>query len=808
MAQEPHHEVEDSVSIDGETARLTIPDELSLLPLREAVLFPLVVSPISAGRESSVKLIDDAVTSGNRVIAVSAQTDPQVERPTFDDIYHLGTAVVIHTMMRMQDGIRLIVQGIQRIRLVEATQTEPYLRVKVEVLPERADYPAEETTEIEALRRNVVSLFQKVVALSPNVPDELQSMPSTITRPALLADTIAAQLALPTSEKQQLLEIVDVRERLSRLLTFLTREVDVLEIGSRIQSRVQSELTKTQREYYLREQLKAVQRELGEADERTTELEELKAGIEAASMPDEAGKAAAREMDRLQRMAPASPEYTVSRTYLDWLIALPWSVSTEDNLDILHVKRILDEDHYGLEKVKQRVLEYLSVRKFKGAEDIRQPILCFVGPPGVGKTSLGMSIARALGRKFVRLSLGGIRDEAEVRGHRRTYIGALPGQIIQGIRRAGSKNPVFMMDEVDKVGADFRGDPSAALLEVLDPEQNTQFRDHYLEVPFDLSRTLFITTANLLDPILPPLKDRMEILELAGYTEEEKVMIAKRHLIPKQLAEHGLKLDEHITIEDDALRMLIRGYTREAGVRNLEREIAAICRKVTRRFAEGQTDPVRVDSDRLTEYLGAPRYQYEEVVNRTRVPGVATGLAWTPVGGDVLFVEATRMPGKRELLLTGMLGDVMKESAQAALSYVRSHAAELNIDPDVFSQIDIHLHVPAGAIPKDGPSAGITMATALASLMTDRLIKPDVAMTGEITLTGRVLPVGGIKEKVLAARRAGIKTVILPRDNKKDFLEDIPEDVKADLDIQLAGSVDDVFKAALEPEKVRTRTAA
>ncbi|MCX6377038.1 MAG: endopeptidase La, partial [Armatimonadetes bacterium] len=655
MAQEPHHEVEDSVSIDGETARLTIPDELSLLPLREAVLFPLVVSPVSAGRDSSVKLIDEAVTSGNRVIAVSAQINPQVERPTFDDIYHLGTAVVIHTMMRMQDGIRLIVQGIQRIRLVEATQTEPYLRVKVEVLPERADYPAEETTEIEALRRNVVSLFQKVVALSPNVPDELQSMPSTITRPALLADTIA------------------------------------------VQSRVQSELTKTQREYYLREQLKAVQRELGEADERTTELQELKAGIEAAKMPDEAGKAAAREMDRLERMAPASPEYTVSRTYLDWLIALPWSVSTEDNLDILHVKRILDEDHYGLEKVKQRVLEYLSVRKFKGAEDIRQPILCFVGPPGVGKTSLGMSIARALGRKFVRLSLGGIRDEAEVRGHRRTYIGALPGQIIQGIRRAGSKNPVFMMDEVDKVGADFRGDPSAALLEVLDPEQNTQFRDHYLEVPFDLSRTLFITTANLLDPILPPLKDRMEILELAGYTEEEKVMIAKRHLIPKQLAEHGLKLDEHITIEDDALRMLIRGYTREAGVRNLEREIAAICRKVTRRFAEGQTDPVRVDSDKLTEYLGAPRYQYEEVVNRTRVPGVATGLAWTPVGGDVLFVEATKMPGKRELLLTGMLGDVMKESAQAALSYVRSHAAELSIDPDVFSQIDIHLHVPAGA---------------------------------------------------------------------------------------------------------------
>ena len=800
MTSEATGDTGDLINIDGQTARLTIPDEVSLMPLRDAVLFPLVVSPITAGRESSIKLIDDAVTSGNRIVAVSAQLEPTTEKPGLDDVYHVGTAVVIHTMMRMPDGIRLIVQGIQRVRILEPAQTEPYLRVKVQAIPERNDYSAEETTEMEALRRNVASLFQKVVALSPNLPDELQSMPSSMTRPGLLADSITSNLPLPTPEKQQLLELTDVRERLSRLMTLLTREVEVLEIGSRIQSRVQSEMTKSQREYYLREQLKAIQRELGETDERATDVQELREKIEAAKMPEEARKAADREIERLDRITPASPEYSVSRTYLDWLTILPWSVSTEDNLDILHEKRILDEDHFGLEKVKQRILEYLSVRKFKGAENVRQPILCFVGPPGVGKTSLGMSIARALGRKFVRLSLGGIRDEAEVRGHRRTYIGALPGQIIQGVRRAGSSNPVFMMDEVDKVGADFRGDPSAALLEVLDPEQNTQFRDNYLEVAFDLSKTLFITTANLLDPILPPLKDRMEILELAGYTEEEKVMIARQHLIPKQLAEHGLKQDEHIVIEDDALRTLIRGYTREAGVRNLEREIAAICRKVTRRFAEGRTEAVRVDSETLTEYLGAPRYQYEEVLQRTRVPGVAIGLAWTPVGGDVLFVEATKMPGERGLLLTGMLGDVMKESAQAALSYIRSHAADLNIVPEVFTKIDLHLHVPAGAIPKDGPSAGITMATALVSLMTSRLTRPDTAMTGEITLTGRVLPVGGIKEKVLAARRAGIKSVILPARNKKDFDEDVPEDVRSEMEVVFVESVDEVFDAALEPQ--------
>ena len=787
----------------ADVGKLTIPEELSLLPLRDTVLFPLVVSPLSAGRESSVRLIDDAVTSGNRIIAVAAMRDPEIERPALDDIYPVGTAVVIHTMMRLPDVTRLVVQGIQRIKIKEAIQTEPYIKVKVETQPEKLDYTPEEETEIEALRRNVGSLFQKVVGLSPTIPDELQALPTTITRPNLLAYSVAANLPLPTPEKQKLLEVIDLREQLGSLMSILSREVEVLELGSRIQSQIQTEMTKTQREYYLREQLKAIQRELGEADERTTEVQELKQRIDDAKMPDEAEKAAMRELDRLQRMPPAAPEYSVSRTYIDWLVTLPWSIATEDNLDILHVKRILDEDHYGLEKVKERVLEYLSVRRFKKTGETRQPILCFVGPPGVGKTSLGMSIARALGRKFIRTSLGGIRDEAEMRGHRRTYVGALPGQIIQGVRRAGSNNPVFMMDEVDKVGADFRGDPSAALLEVLDPEQNTQFRDHYIEVPFDLSKTLFITTANLLDPILPPLKDRMEVLELAGYADEEKIMIARRHLVPKQLAEHGMKLDEHIAFSDDALRTMIRGYTREAGVRNLEREIAAICRKVTRRFAEGRTEPVRVGPDTLTEYLGAPRFQHEEVIQRMRVPGVATALAWTPVGGDVMFVEATRMPGRRELMLTGMLGEVMKESAQAALSYVRSHAADLKVDPHLFARSDVHLHVPAGAIPKDGPSAGITMATALASLVTQRQVKPQVAMTGEITLTGRVLPVGGIKEKVLAARRAGIKTVVLPADNEKDVLENVPEDVRREIDFRFVEGVDEVFAVALEPDKAK-----
>ena len=782
-------------------SKIAVPEELSLLPLRDTVLFPLVVSPLSAGRESSIKLIDDAVASGNRVITVATMKNPEIEKPTKDDIYSIGTAVVIHTMMRLPDVLRLIVQGIQRVRITEITQTEPYLKARVEIIPERTDFTEEEKTEIEALRRNISTLFQKVISLSPNLPDEMANIAKTVTRPNLLVDSIATNMPIPTVEKQELLEIADLKERMKKLASILSREVEVLEIGSKIQSQIQSEMSKTQREYYLREQLKAIQKELGESDERTAETDELRKKAKEANMPEEAEKVITRELDRLSRIPPSAPDYTVSRTYVDWLVSLPWRISTEDNLDIIRVKKILDEDHYGLDKIKERILEYLSVRKFKTEGAVRQPILCFAGPPGVGKTSLGMSIARALGRKFIRMSLGGIRDEAEMRGHRRTYIGALPGQIIQGMRRAASNNPVFMMDEIDKVGADFRGDPSAALLEILDPEQNISFRDHYLEVPFDLSNTLFITTANQLDPILPPLKDRMEILELAGYTEEEKVMIAKRHLIPKQLAEHGLKAEEHITWEDDALNMLIRGYTREAGVRNLEREVAAICRKVTRQFAEGRTEPVNVNTDAVKAYLGAPRFQFEEVVQRTRVPGVATALAWTPVGGDILFIEATSMPGKRELMLTGMLGDVMKESAQAALSYVRSHAANLGVAPNFFSDIDIHLHVPAGSIPKDGPSAGITMATALASLVTGRPVRPEVAMTGEITLTGRVLPIGGVKEKILAARRAGITTVILPRENKKDVDEDVPDEVKKAMDFQFVESVDQVFNIALEEKK-------
>ncbi len=792
-----HIDIMSSANIEDTT--LSIPEEISLLPLRDTVIFPLIVSPLSAGRESSIKLIDDAVTSGNRVIAVSTMKDSQIENPTKDDIYQIGIAVVIHTMMRLPDVIRLIVQGIKRVKILEITQTEPFMKAKIEVIPDKTDYSPEETMEIEALKRNVAGLFQRVVSLSPNIPDELQAIPNTITRADSLADSIATNLPIPISDKQKLLEIIDVRERLRSLIAILSKEVEVLELGSKIQSEIQTEMTKSQRDYYLREQMKAIQRELGEGDDRIEQIEELIKKVDEANMPEEADKAAKHEIDRMQRMSSATPEYSVADTYVEWLASLPWNTQTEDNLDIEHVKKILDEDHYGLDKVKERILEYLAIRKFKTEGKIRQPILCFVGPPGVGKTSLGMSIARALGRKFIRMSLGGIRDEAEMRGHRRTYIGAMPGQIIQGIRRAESNNPLFMMDEVDKVGADFRGDPSAALLEILDPEQNPTFRDHYLDVSFDLSKILFITTANLLDPILPPLKDRMEILELAGYTEEEKLMIAKQHLIQKQVDEHGLKLDENIAFTDDALRIIIRSYTREAGVRNLERQIAAICRKVTRKFAEGWTEIITVDKDSITDYLGAPRYLHEEVINRTKIPGVATALAWTPVGGDIMFIEAISMPGRRELKITGMLGDVMKESAQAALSYIRAHAADLDIEPNFFEDIDIHLHVPAGAIPKDGPSAGITMATALASLLTKRPVRSDIAMTGEITLTGRVLPIGGVKEKVLAAKRSGITTVILPAENKKDVLEDIPESVQKEVTFVYVDNVGEVFKTALEP---------
>ena len=783
----------------GVDRSVTVPEVLSLLPVKNTVLFPLLVMPLIVSRESSMKLVDDAVVGDTRIIALSTLKDPNVEAPEMGDIYGIGVAAAIHTMVRMPDQQRLIVQGLKRIRIVECVQTEPYLRVRVEEIPDVKDWTDEENVEIEALRRNVGTAFQKVVALTPGMADELASIVSNVIKPSMLADSITLHLPIDPAEKQDLLETVGIRERLRKLLAILMREVEVLELGSKIQSQVHSEMGKTQREYYLREQMKAIQRELGDVDDRTAETEELRLKIAEANMPEEAEKEALRELDRLSRMSPAAPEYTVSRTYIDWLVTVPWNLYTADNLDIPEVHRILDEDHFGLDKVKDRVLEYLSVRKFKEAGEIRHPILCFVGPPGVGKTSLGKSIARAMGRKFVRMSLGGIRDEAEIRGHRRTYIGALPGQIIQSVRRSNSHNPLFMLDEIDKVGADFRGDPSSALLEVLDPEQNSSFRDHYLEVTFDLSKVLFITTANVLDTILPPLRDRMEILEIAGYTEEEKLEIAKRHLIPKQLDEHGLTKTKHITFSKDGVAELIRGYTREAGVRNLERQIASICRKTAREFAEGRTAPVKVNARQVHDYLGAPRHTFEELADRTDEPGIAVGLAWTPTGGDVLFVEATRMEGGKQLTMTGQLGDVMKESAQAALSYVRSHASDLGIRADFYKDSDIHLHVPAGAIPKDGPSAGVTMVTSLASLLSGRKVKPRVAMTGEITLRGKVLPVGGLKEKILAARRAGVEMVIVPKDNRKDVEEEVPKDVLSDLKIEYVEDVSHVLAAALEP---------
>jgi len=792
-----------TVIIEGEQADRTIPpipDVLSLLPLKETVLFPLVVLPLIVSRDASMQLVDDAVVSESRVVALAALKDSSVENPKFNDIYPIGVAAAIHTMLRLPEHQRLIVQGLKRVRFTEVVQEEPYIRVRVEELPDIENWTEDEANEVEALRRNVANAFQKVVQLSPTLPDELQGITS-ITRPALLADTISLHLPIQTLEKQELLETADVRERLLKLLAILMREVEVLELGSKIQNQVHTEMGKTQRDYYLREQMKAIQRELGESDDRTIEVDELRAKIADAALPEEAEKEALRELDRLSRMSPAAPEYTVSRTFIDWLVSMPWNVFTHDNMDIKEVGKILDADHYGLEKVKDRILEYLSVRKFKAEGDVRHPILCFVGPPGVGKTSLGKSIARALGRKFIRISLGGIRDEAEIRGHRRTYIGALPGQIVQGLKRSESHNPIFMLDEIDKVGADFRGDPSSALLEVLDPEQNSSFRDHYLEVPFDLSKVMFITTANVMDTILPPLRDRMEVLEIAGYTEEEKMEIARRHLVPKQLEEHGLKKGQHLTFTKDGIQEIIRGYTREAGVRNLERQIANVCRKTARAFAEGRTKAVRANSKAVNEFLGVPRYTIEELASRTDDPGVAVGLAWTPTGGDVLFIEANRMDGTGKLTTTGQLGDVMKESAVTGLSFVRSHAEDLGIPTDLYGKSDIHVHVPAGAIPKDGPSAGVTMVTAITSLLTGRKMKPRLAMTGEVTLRGKVLPVGGLKEKILAARRAGVETVIVPKQNRKDIEEDVPKNVLSEMKIHYVDNVMEVLELALEPKE-------
>ena len=774
---------------------VAIPDELPVLPLRDTVLFPNSFMPLAVARESSVRLIDEAI-AGSKLIAVFTQLDASVEEPQQDDLYHVGTASHIHKMFKLPDGsLRLIVQGLARLTLEEVTDTGPYLRARVQLAAEALDEA--DRLEIDALLRNIKTNFQQVVSLSPLLSDDLQTLAANITEPGRLADFIASSLTtIATAVKQEVLETLDVRARMDNLNRILIKELEVLELGSKIQSQVQSEVGKNQREYFLREQMKAIQKELGEGDDQTKDVEELQQKIDAAGMPEAVRKEAQRELDRLSKMPVAAAEYTVSRTYLDWLVMLPWQTRTDEVIDLGKTKGILDADHTGLEKAKDRILEYLAVRKLN--PDVKGLILCFVGPPGVGKTSLARSIASALGRKFVRVSLGGMRDEAEIRGHRRTYIGALPGQIMQGLRRAESKNPVFILDEVDKLGSDFRGDPASALLEVLDPEQNSTFRDHYLDVPFDLSEVLFITTANVLDPVPPALRDRMEVLKIPGYTEEEKLAIALEHLVQKQVRNHGLTA-EQLTMTDAAISVVIRGYTREAGVRNLEREIAALCRKAARRRAEDDLAPLAITPDVVVELLGAPTFLDEEMEERTKDPGVAIGLAWTPAGGDVLFVEASRMAGTGTLTLTGQLGEVMKESARAALSWFRAHAAAYGVDPDFFKNAEIHLHVPSGAIPKDGPSAGVTIVTALASELTRRPVRGDIAMTGEVTLSGRVLPVGGIKEKVLAARRVGIREVVLPRPNEKHVMEDLSDELCRDLTIHFVQSVDEVLLLALTP---------
>jgi ATP-dependent Lon protease len=781
----------------------TIPAELPVLPLRDTVLFPNAFMPLAVARESSVALIDDAI-AGDKQIAVFTQLDASDEEPGKDGLYPVGTFAHIHKMFKLPDGsLRLIVQGLARVKLDAVVSSSPYLRAQiVEVAEVVPDITA---VEVDALIRNIRTNFQQIVQLSPVLSEDLSTLVANIAEPGRLADFIASSLSTVTTViKQELLEAADVRDRLDRLNRVLAKELEVLEVGSKIQSQVESEVGKNQREYFLREQMKAIQRELGEGDDQAKEIDELAKKIDESGMPDEVKKDARRELDRLSKMPPAAAEYTVARTYIDWLVSVPWEARSPESIDLPHTKATLDADHSGLERVKDRILEYLAVRKLK--PDVKGPILCFAGPPGVGKTSLARSIANSIGRKFVRVSLGGMRDEAEIRGHRRTYIGALPGQIIQGLRRAEVKNPVFILDEIDKLGHDFRGDPASALLEVLDPEQNSTFRDHYLDVPFDLSEVLFITTANVLDTIPPPLRDRMEVIELAGYTEREKLSIAREHLVARQVLNHGLQPDQ-IHFTDDALAAIIRGYTREAGVRNLEREIGSVCRKIARRRAEGAVEPVEVTAPLVEELLGAPRHQDEELADRTRHPGVAIGLAWTPVGGDVLLIEASRMAGGSLLTLTGSLGDVMKESARIALSWFRAHAPDYGVDPTFYKDSEIHLHVPSGAIPKDGPSAGVTMVVALASALSGRPVRGDIAMTGEVTLSGRVLPVGGIKEKVLAARRHGIHQVILPKQNETNVREDLTDEVRRGLTVHFVTEVDEVLALALTPAATPELTA-
>jgi ATP-dependent Lon protease len=777
--------------------RTTEFSELPVLPVRDTVLFPNAILPLTVGRESSLKLISD-LPEDEKFIAVVTQRDPRVDNPQAVDLYQIGTVAFVHKIIKLpSQSLFIFVEGLQRIALQEMVQLEPYLRAKVKPLQDIL--PPEKQPDFEALVRSVTSLFQQTVQLSPTLSDDLQTVVMNIDDPGRLADFIAANLpSISTTEKQELLESLDLRTRLDRLNRQLGREVEVLQLRSKIQSDVQDQVTQNQREYYLREQMKAIQKELGELDEQQ-EIEELRKKIEAAGMTEEAKKEATRELNRLAKMSPAAADYHVTRTYLEWLVALPWNKVSGSQVDLRKAKEILDQDHYDLEKVKERILDYLAVLQLK--PQLKGPILCFVGPPGVGKTSLGKSIARALDRKFVRMSLGGIHDEAEIRGHRRTYIGALPGQIIQGLRRAETRDPVFMLDEVDKIGRDFRGDPSSALLEVLDPEQNSHFRDNYLDVQFDLSKVLFICTSNVLDTIPPPLLDRMEVLELQGYSEEEKIQIAIRHLIPKQTEENGIKCPEQIEFTRGALAHLIRHYTREAGVRNVEREIATVCRKQARKIAEGATEKLVVTEENLESFLGIPKFRLDtEVIERTREPGVAIGLAWTPTGGDVLFVEASVMKGGKNFSQTGHLGQVMQESMQAALAWVRTHATDYGIDPDFFQSKDIHIHVPSGAIPKDGPSAGVTMVTALVSALTRRRVRERVAMTGEITLSGQVLPVGGIKEKVLAAKRAGVREVFLPADNKPNVHEDLNPEMLEGLELHYVKTIQELVDQALEKE--------
>ena len=807
-------------------ADFVIPDTLPVLPLRDAVVLPLTAVPLTVGRPRSVQLVDD-VMRGNRLLALVAERDGKSD-PGPEDLHRIGTVGAIHQLHRVPDGtVRLMVQGIERIRLVDFTGTEPYLVARVEVLKDQTD----QATEVDALRRAVVDVFRRLVEASAEMPDEMATAAENLSDPRHVAYFVAAVVPIDVAARQELLELDPVSAKLRRLIDLLQRELAVRELGRKITTETEERLTKKQREYYLREQLRSIQKELGDEQERGSEGAEFRRRIEEASLPDEARREAERELARLAGLSPASPEHGMIVTYLEWMASLPWNKLGGGAIDIRRARQILDEDHYDLEKVKDRILEYLAVKKLRqdrleravpadpgdnvvpaapppvtGDSPAREPILCFVGPPGVGKTSLGQSIARALGRRFARMSLGGVRDEAEIRGHRRTYIGALPGRIIQGLRRVETRDPVFMLDEIDKIGSDWRGDPSSALLEVLDPAQNHTFADNYLGVPFDLSQVLFIATANSLDTIPGPLRDRMEILPLSGYTDEEKVGIAQQYLIQKQLAAHALSPEE-LSFLPDAIRQIVRGHTREAGVRSLDREIATVARKVARRLAEGQREPALITPDNLVDYLGRPRF-FDEVAERTNRPGVATGLAWTPAGGDVLFVEVTMMPSSEErLILTGMLGDVMRESAQAAVSYVWSNAEALDIDPKFFEGKTIHVHVPAGAIPKDGPSAGVTMVTALASLATRRPVRGDLAMTGEITLRGKVLPVGGIKEKVLAAHRVGIRHLILPRRNERD-IEDVPEDLRRQIAFVFVDDAEEVLRHALSPAASAVARAA